>query len=448
MKQIKTMSVLALGLAATSVAQAQQSYDPNEVGTPVFISGSTAFRAQVYQGLIDLGLTADTGDSSSGNTFTFTGVISGSIVKPSALPSAFSAGLPSTANGAPNNFVGSTWTVYCSFDGSLQGIDNCLHSGNNNTFQKVGSTATFSHGTDMAFSDVSQGSATATDQSPPAFGLTEVTSDDSGINGGIAVQPFLWAANAAANTAGVTYIQDSQIYSLFDQGLADLSWWTGNSTAFVKPLALGSKTVALTGRDNSSGTRITAQQLDGWASANTINQYTINGTTSDPKTAAASLNFVSVANSGYASGGAVADALEYPNSQAAVGYISFNDAAKIQIGSTATGWTATPNNGFILSYEGINPVTTATTGSTPIVYNMAAVQNGQWPFWSYEHVYENVANGGSDNAIDGDFAPGLVYAVNYELYQQQTGAVTPFTALLEGNVNVHRSVDGGELFHN
>jgi hypothetical protein len=457
MKMFKTMSALALGLTVATVAQAQT----------VYISGSTAFRSQVYQGLTDLGLTNQPGDSSSANTFTFAGTVNANTVKPANFPlAAFSGGLPS-------GFVGENWTVYCSFDGSLQGVDNCLHSANHNTFENLGgaSAGTFSHSSDLAFSDVSQSSASPTDQSPPATALNEILADDVGNSfTGIAVQPFLYGANAAAWTAGVTYIQDNQISSLLTGGVLDLCYWTGNSAQYAAPLgaptfepAPGPDTVVLTGRDNSSGTRITAQQLDDWPTANPINQYTINGVTTDPATLVAGDSWGWIANSGYSSGGKVADALEYPvGNKPAVGYLSFADAKTLQVGAVAgpssSAWTngvIAPNNGYILSYEGLNPVTTAPTGNgsasgtgnAVIVYDMAAVENGQWPMWSYEHLYEatTVVSGG---AIDAQFAPGLVYALDFEIYQQGTGVHPPITALLEGSMNVYRSNDGGPIQHN
>jgi hypothetical protein len=432
MKINKTIGAVTLVLGVAAAVQAQT---PPPTGTPVYISGSTAFRAQVYAGLQDLGLSSQTGDSSSANTFTFTGTPNGTIV----------SGLPSGL------LTGGAVTVYCSFDGSLQGVDALAHpSSHSDTFENIGgsSAGTFSHTADLAFSDVSQASAYYVDQSPV---LNELISADATVSfTGLAVQPFLWGANAAA-TAKFNYINNIQIYSLLNDGVLDLSYWTGVATDFAAPLGSptfepppSAKTVTLTGRDNSSGTRITAQQLANWNPATPINQYTINGVTSDPATLGTGLNWAYITNSGYSSGGKVTDSLEYPGTFPAVSYLSFSDAKTLPYGTAAFTGGATPVAGSILSYGGVNPV--LSLGATYPTYNIAAVVNGQWPFWSYEHLYEsiNVVSGGY---IDASFGPGLVDSIDYEIGLQKT-TKPPQTAILEGDMNVYRSVDGGPVYPN
>jgi len=65
----------------------------------VYITGSTAFRAQVYNGLVDLGLAAQQGATSSANTFTFAGTVATqlqatSLILPAGLTGAYNDSAP------------------------------------------------------------------------------------------------------------------------------------------------------------------------------------------------------------------------------------------------------------------------------------------------------------------------------------------------------------------
>jgi hypothetical protein len=445
MKIAKTIIGLALALGTAVAAQAAQvtvAQIPPTTTDAVYISGSTAFRAQIFKALSDLGLTPQSLDNSSANQFTFTGQPSqGSITN--TLPAGFLAS-------------GTTVTVYCSFDGSAQGVFNCTTPSRENAFENVGGWGSgltiangqvFLHASDIAFSDVQQSSTIYT--SP---GLTEILSQDAEVaNGGpgtgIAVQPFMWAGNAAAKAAGIGNITRDIVDIIMNTGNMALAFFDGNP---AHDGTTADSTVLLTGRDNSSGTRITAQLLEGWNPVAQIKQYEVGGVSSDPATLGAGSNFVYVgvsgadstlATGGYSSGGKVADALEYPGIvNPVIGYVSWNDAKTIPVATAnASSWTTvTPADGVLLSYQGISPY--SSIGAQYPVYNINYVINGQWPFWSYEHLYESV-NVTSGGYIDADFGPGLVETVDYEISQQT--ATTPQTATLIGQMNVERGTTDG-----
>ena len=71
MKINKTITALGLALGIASVAEAQQV---------VYITGSTAFRAQVYNGLKDMGLTVQAGATSGNNNFNFVGTVNNKTI--------------------------------------------------------------------------------------------------------------------------------------------------------------------------------------------------------------------------------------------------------------------------------------------------------------------------------------------------------------------------------
>jgi hypothetical protein len=449
MKMRMTLSVLAIGLGAATLAQAQSPVPVN----PVYLAGSTAFRSQVYQGLLDIGLSPQAGDASTANTFTFTGTVNAALVNAgSCLGTALPAAL-----------VGSQMTVYCSFDGSAQGCQD-LTTANANSYENIGGSGAspryFTHATDLAFSDVFQ---TATFFAPPVYSsLKEFNAPDAGAafygpGTGIAVQPFLWAANSTAAAAGVTYIKHDQIEYLMANGSAPLAFWTGQDSD-------KSTTVYLTGRDNGSGTRITAEDVDNYPTSSLLLQNTINGATGDPATIAAGGSFAAIAPSaagpviagGYSSGGKVCDALAYPAAapaNLAVGYLSFADAKNLPYPSALvaaalpTVWTTVPNAGLLLPYDGINPVSALPASPGPIVYNIGDVEYGQYPFWAYEHLYEN-ATTVAGGFVDSEAGPALALSTWYEISLQGVSKF-PQTAVIFSDMYVNRgSTVGGNLIPN
>ena len=187
MKMNKSIGTLALVLGLAVGAEAQN----------IFITGSTAFRKQVFNSLgADLGLTVQYADTASSNSFTFTGTVS----DPNSI--GFSTG--------SSGIVGKSVTVFCTFSGSTEGINALVTPGQVITYTNLSSQSgvnfgliTDPNGADLAFSDVSQ-LATAYASSPVQ--LSEILSADAVTTGtyqGLAVQPFAWGANSQALAAGI-----------------------------------------------------------------------------------------------------------------------------------------------------------------------------------------------------------------------------------------------------
>jgi hypothetical protein len=444
MKINKTFNALVIGLAIAPLAQA---LPPGPLvppdANPIFISGSTAFRSQVFAALQDMGLTHQPGDVSGNNIFTFNGTPNNVTL------GGYNGGLDANLTAGPVE-------VYCSFDGSAQGVNECTHPAVTQNFEDIGApngagVATFTHAVDYAFSDVGQDSTIY-----PFPALNEIISlgaISTGVDQGIAVQPFLWAANSYAAALPITSINNNEIVNLFTTGQCGLNFWTGNN-------ADSATKIKLTGRDYSSGTRITAEELTPISTGTAIVQWTVNGGIGTPG-AAGNIGSWALAtlgtyygpdDGGYGSGGNVAKALGGFGSQAGfggapdtspvVGYISFSDAkGLVDPGALTAGIIP----GTALIYDNINPVLVLGGGGA-FEYNIPGVVNGSYPFWSYEHFFVSAQAADVTSVyINDDFGPGLVLAIDYEISKQVLN--TPQTAILEENMDVYRVYDGGPITH-
>jgi hypothetical protein len=431
MKTFKTICTVALALGVTAVAQAQ---------TNVYITGSTAFRPQIFQALTDMGLASQQGLTSGANSFTCTGTINPTIA----------ALLTSISNDVPS-LLSNSVTVYCNFSGSAEGVDALIHPVSAG-YISVGTTGTFSHtGDDFAFSDVWQ--AVTPDPTPT---LEEVQSlfDQTNLPfAGIAVQPFTFVENSAAASLGINNISCFAFEQLFGNGV-----YTANFLG-----AANTSNVIAVGRYPLSGTRITSvlddnpytalpsQTLKQWAlstngTANPVNCPGLASTDgSSPPTTGAT--WVSVLNSdhadypqgdGYFSGGNVGKAIHASSLQnlgAAIAYISWGDAAKISAGTGALGEGPISWNGVASWNGGTYPAANGTN-----YWNNTGLVDGDYQFWGYEHFY--VAAGDNNTWYDNTFGPGLVDAIQYELVN-----TTPRIAELESEMQVYRTADGAPVYH-
>ncbi|MGP8236428.1 MAG: hypothetical protein ACLQVW_13580, partial [Limisphaerales bacterium] len=97
MKTIKTISALGLALGLAAAAEAQS----------IYLTGSTAFRSQVFSALGDMNLAIQQSEPNNATRMTFTGTI---------------ADTKSGALHLTHGSVGSTVTVYCSWNGSVEGM--------------------------------------------------------------------------------------------------------------------------------------------------------------------------------------------------------------------------------------------------------------------------------------------------------------------------------------
>jgi hypothetical protein len=447
---INTIGALALAIGFAGVAQAQ----PNGSGQaiPFYITGSTAFRTTVFNALGDLGLTEDGAKTSGAGYWTFSGNVGNSTV----------------AAVTPISGV----SVYASWSGSVEGIQALLYSTNGATYLNADGMSTFTtNGDDLAFSDIGQTSCyqgslgTAVNYTPAKTGisLTEIRlAADKARNAptGIAVQPFTFMVSS--NALDVTNINQPQFVDLFQGGKIDQSWLSGN------PADIG-VTVYPVGRYNLSGTRQTSI-LD-FAESPLVNfkQYALSAdgsttpglnstdTASVPSGTTATA-WVSVANSGYYSGGHVAQAIN--NSSVAhlppaVCYIAWSDSSAV---TNVTG--ASYANGAPINYAGQVPWV---GGAFPNAgaYNIQGVTNGAYTLWTYERLYANQAvTGGTQIAVSGQvagaanvetFATDLIEAVQYEI--QNSANYTKFgtqgtgeqVAINFSQMGVYRAGDGGDI---
>ncbi|MGP8198395.1 MAG: hypothetical protein ACLQU4_02700 [Limisphaerales bacterium] len=403
----KTISSLTLALGLTAAAQAQT----------VYLTGSTAFRSQVFAALADLGLSVQQGATSGATLMTYTGTISDTT--------GGNLGLSTNAPG----FAGDTVTVYCNWSGSVEGI-TAVVSPRSATYDSVGS-GTFNHtGDDIAFSDVSQsvasyGTANSADQ------LEEVQlPSDAAIkpHSGIAVQPFTFIVNANASAIqNITYQNFADLYGGTGNGKLGMNFFGGSNTTPVYAV----------GRYPLSGTHQTIVVDDVYPVFGPLTQWALSadGSTTPGLASTDSASppnpgnqWLPVTTNGYFTGGNVAKAIEYSSvtgseAPAAIGYVGFADADKLtgQNGDGAIKW-----NG---QYPGV-------VNS----WNIAGVENGSYTLWDYERLY--VADSDQGTFVDQTFAPGLIAAVQYEIKK-----ASPRTACCESEMQVYRASDAGDVVH-
>ncbi len=407
MKMNKTISAVTLVLGLTAAAQAQT----------VYLTGSTAFRSQVFAAMADLGLAVQQGATSGATLMTFTGTVTDTT-----------GGQLNLGTNAPG-FAGDSVTVYCVWNGSVEGI-TALITPRSATYDSVGS-GTFSHtGDDVAFSDVSQSiSSFATANSPDQLEEVQLPADAAiKPHSGIAVQPFTMIVNANA----------SAIQNMTDQNIADLYNGSGNGQLSMC-FFTGSNTtpVYAVGRYPLSGTHQTVLADSGLPIFGPLTQWALSsdGTTTPGLASTDTASppdpgsiWLPVGTNGYFSGGNVAKAIEYSSqtgtlAPAAIGYVGWADAEKL------TG----ANGDGPIKWNGQNP-------GTLTAWNISGVENGSYTLWDYERLY--VADSDQSTFVDETFAPGLIAAVQYEIKK-----VVNRTACCESEMNVYRASDAGDVVH-
>jgi hypothetical protein len=404
MKLNKTITALALAMGVASVSQAQS----------VYITGSTAFRSQIYQALVDLHVVSV--QPLNSNTRTYQGTVK-------AL---------NDFTGAANLSAGNTVTALCSFNGSGAGVGVVSTALASPTYvtAATGAATTCAWGADVTFSDVDQLSTIF-----PAAGLNEISSTDGALCGygsGCAVVCWCWAASTDCNKT-ITDITPLEMTDLFNAGSEAYSVMEG------VPGAAG--IVYATGRNNDSGTRITAELLAGWDPSVGITVWTINGDESTTFPAGQTFKIDTALDpallfNGYTSGGNVASALNLAGAGKAVSYLGFSDAANL------TG-QAIPIN-----FWGVNPLANvAVTAFVPNnavsgAWNFGAIEAGQYPFWAYEHCY-NSAHDAAASWVVATFMPDLINELQYEILHPAAGTVRAADVI--SNLKVHRTQDGGPI---
>ena len=407
MKSLKTLSLGLLAAASlTGVASAQTA-----TATYVHLVGSTAFRAPATAAIIDY--------LSNSGTVTVRAAYSGG--------SLLAAGSAILANGTLGSGGTATVVVETYFTGSLAGVVD-LVVGNNTgayidptilTTAQISSinsgsatTSPFGGGTsitpastvtaapDIAMSDSFKGTiqselGTATLTSPitgknGTFStiqqLAAATGGNNVVDGGtsgnaadagfVGIVPFEWVAGNGAPTS-ITSISQQTARGLIQNGFVPQSYLTGVITDTANYYYL-------IGRNEDSGTRIGALSESQFGVTGNPKQYTLSGTSAalfpvTPLNTEPQIVWNTLGHSGYASGGNVATAIDIPG-----GSITF-----------AAGSKAPENSGssYFIGYLGVTDAVGAITGGGHalayggVPFSVAAVQDGQYTFWTYEHSY-------------------------------------------------------------
>jgi hypothetical protein len=433
----RIIGALALGLGLAIGAQAQTG-----PGTQIYITGSTAFRTQVFAALGDLGLVNATGAANNANQFTFDGPISDNT--------------PGHDNLNLDGTGGDTVTVYSSWNGAIEGIEALIDNTAANFLDITGST--FSHdGADLAFSVIAQTSAfqgeghTQVNFTPTKTGVTlseiQLSADASLPEGtGIAVQPYAFFVDGRAQT--ISNITADQFFDLYGPGTLNLSFFTGNA-------ADAATQVYAVGGYNLQGTRSTAVTDFGGSFLNNLSQYALsaNGTTtpglastdtaSPPSTGN---QWVAVGNNGYFSTGNTAKAIHDASvngAPPAIAYIDFANAANLK-------GTLTNSEGPI-NWQGQVPWVGGTFPNAG-GWNTNAVINGAYDFWTYVRLYLSPNDPVGTDPFATQFGQALISAIQYEIIHTPTAFGTDAnnqpTALLESQMNVYRNGDGGDVILN
>jgi hypothetical protein len=372
--------ILSLTLAASLVSASPL------MALDLYITGSTAFRANVHDACLKLfdsvptehtGTAATGGDSKTGNAAAQWVMIGNVGTKVTALGN-------------------TTLTIHGLFTGSVQGIQTVEQS-TPLFFLDADGVHIKTNTPTIAFTDVASSST--------PFPATGNFSEEK-----VAVQPFVFVkAVGLGGLTNVTSITWEQLKNLVQIGRAPLYAWTHNpgDTNFVY----------LVNRTKDSGSRRTtfAEVLDGYNQAQVTYIYdftnnffykatnTVNGSVGASQGLAQSVGVVGApgngnANlnwgSGYVGGGDIKTEMNYSNiNNQAVSYLSISDAK----GINGINWSE------VISFNGVWP-TAGLTGGSNISGNSGTndyspITLGQYPFWAYEVVVYPIVD---PSGISGD----------------------------------------------
>lgn len=395
----------------------------------LFMTGSTAFRSQVY--------TACTKLFSSAPTIQWdqTGVIGGDGTQTSSNPVWTMSG---TAAGSLTALSGATLVIHGNFTGSVQGCET-VETLTPIVFLTSSGTLMTNTPT-IAFSDVSS-------KSTP-YPVSGKYSEEQ-----VAVQPFVMV-KSTSTTAGmnsITNITWDEIKSMHSLGTLPLSEWTGNANDY-------NTAVYWLNRTMDSGTRRTtfAYVQDGFGASVTTYNYDVtnhvfyvpsgNALASRGESSFAVIGGFAGFNSanlqwgpGYIGGGDIKNALQVTDAQnLSVSYLSLADAQKV----TSTAWSQ------VLALNGIWPTAAGSGihGNPTGTNDFTPICAGFYGLWSYEVVvYPNV----DPSSLSGD--QNLTHA---QLGSQTTAgtilgvldkinAVVPISGSLDNEINNSKTTAPG-----
>ena len=371
---------LTLGVASASSLLA----DVN-----VYLTGSTAFRKQVYNACKNLFIGANPviiyGDAThGGDGTTGNGNLSWAMI--------------GTATNTLS-FSNSTLVVHALFTGSIQGIQSVENS-QPLTFPNTGvngslATTYITNTPSFAFSDSASAATPAYDVQN--FGGTFAEEQ-------VAVQPFVFCKSLAPSGAvtTITNVTWEQMRTIIPNGRLPYSAWTGK-------LADTNTYVYLLNRTADSGSRVTAIEemlydlntvvsiynydhaaLKFYPATNSL--FATAGTTGFGVvgTSAGNGNANLAWGSGYIAGSDIRTALKIADAQnQSIAYLSFADAQS----------AAGVNWGSVIAFNGTWP-TAAGAGITGTTTNdLSPVCLGNYPFWTYEVVIYPTADPISGGSI-------------------------------------------------
>jgi hypothetical protein len=400
MKKLLTLALVGGIFAATSL-QAQVN---------IYISGSTAFRANAWRAITNLYGGGLTGQNPGGTVNLATNNSGASLC---------------TLTGTMAALGGQTVNVFMSWNGSAQGTHNVVNNDSisflTNSFTgTTNDNVQITHTVDLAFSDVFQSTT-------PYNSTTLVDTN-------VAVIPFVWVRSKNAPTS-VQNITIQQIAECWGAGQMELSLFTGNN-------ADDTTTLYFTGRNKDSGTRLAAAS-DFIVSGSPSLYWVTNGNWA-PMTANFIANGVNY-GPGFNSGSTEAGTANGLSAVGANGYglgpIGYPDAR-----------TVVGNGGQIINYNGALPFTgwsaaVSTNGTTanalPTYPDFTPIIKGQYSFWSYEHLFMRPGLSGNIPT----FYQALVSGVDSDLASVEANNSTslPVLAVRISEMKVSRSADGGPI---
>ncbi len=419
---------MALGLASAASLSA---------GTvEVFLTGSTAFRANVYNACTKLFSPAASvyyGDSTHGgdanfNSSTASWVMTGTPI--TGLTNVYGVGnLPS----------GTTLKIHGLFTGSIQGIQT-VEQGVQLVFPKDSGTA--------------GGAANAYVTNTPTIGFSDAsgasapyTANAPFVEENVCVQPFVMVKSKSTNNVmtNINNVSWEQMEYGIPKGRIPLSAWTANAPDT-------NTFIYLCQRSSDSGTRRCETAQLYYSFQDPVNVYIYDYTNNFwfTPTVLAATTFASSPNGvvgapglngvnlnwgyGYVGGGDIKNSLNNANSNnLSMSYLSINDAK----GVGASNWAN------VVSFNGLWP-TTAGAGiqGNTVTNNYAPIINGYYPCWGNEVVvYSTAQSGISDSKVtDTQMGTGTTPGTFMGIFNAHTA--TPTAGSIDNEIFLSQSVGG------
>lgn len=428
MKLVTTVMAGALALAAVGSANAQTQI--------VRYTGSTAYRSAVQAGIL----------AAFDTTPAYGWVGAAGSTLGGANQSIFSGTMGGIATVIATDFTGSEAGIQAVAGNNaefavpfLNATDTTLLASLNTSGVILGTTAGADNEIpDVAMSDTWQSSSQFSGGSSSTISRVKYTYATLNDAGPVGIVPFKWVASQSATFTNIT---SQLVRSTYQNGGTPMSVFTGIEPAAGSPVTY----VYPLGRNPDSGTRLTAFLESGLGNTSaTVTQWQpvtlTNGEISTTGTTISSfikwptdtVNKISVVtgNSGYSSGGQLAAVLSDPvsssvtNYGAMIGYCGVSDIDPY-LTTTAT------NSGYYVQELKYNGVALGNAGGN--YNNVTSLIEGQYTFWSYEHMYYRT---GAPTAVT-----NVVSAVSSQV-ENNTAVV------FLDSMKVNRSGDGADVVHN